>query len=78
MNQVIIKKYANNKLYITKGNTEPTGYVTLPQIVEIIRKGKSVKVVDNVSGEDITSKMLKSALESVEVSVEKLMELLRG
>lgn len=77
LNQVIIKKYPNNKLYISKGNTEPVGYVNLPQIVEIIRKGKDVKVIDK-AGVDITAATLKPALELVELSVEKLVELLRG
>lgn len=77
MNTVIIKKYTNNKLYIGKGNTEPVGYVNLPQIVEIIRKGKDVKVIDK-AGVDITAQTLKPALEFVEMSVEKLIQVIRG
>lgn len=77
MHTVLIKKYPNNKLYIGKGNTEPVGYVNLPQIVEIIRKGKDVKVIDK-AGVDITAATLKPALELVELSVERLVELLRG
>ena len=78
MQSVLIKKYPNGKLYIPRGNTEPLGYVTLPDLVAIIRKGKDIKVIDNVTGEDITSKTLKPALELVELSVETLVELLRG
>lgn len=78
MNTIIIKKYPNKKLYIGKGNTEPVGYVNLPQIVAIIRKGKDVKVIDNVSGADITAETLKLSLEFVEMSVEKLIEVIRG
>lgn len=77
LNVVIIKKYTNNKLYIGKGNTEPVGYVNLPQIVEIIRKGKDVKVIDK-TGADITAQTLKPALEFVEMSVDKLIEVIRG
>lgn len=77
LNQVLIKKYPNNKLYIGKGNTEPVGYVNLPQIVEIIRKGKDVKVIDK-AGVDITTTTLKSALEFIEMSAEKLIEVIRG
>ena len=77
MQVVIIKKYANNKLYIGQGNTEPVGYINLHGVISIIRKGKDVKVIDRVSGEDITAKVLKPALEHVEISVERLMELLR-
>jgi polyhydroxyalkanoate synthesis regulator protein len=74
----VIKKYPNNKLYIPRGNTEPVGYVTLLDLVTIIRKGKSLKVIDSKSGEDITVKVLKPALEHVDMSVESLMEILRG
>lgn len=75
---VIIKKYTNGKLYIPRGNTEPVGYVTLPDLVAIIRKGKDLKVVDNVNGEDITVKTLKPALIEIDMEMGKLMELLRG
>jgi polyhydroxyalkanoate synthesis regulator protein len=76
--QVIIKKYPNGKLYIPRGNTEPVGYVTLPDLVVIIRKGKDLKVIDSKSGEDITVKVLTPALAEVDMSVGKLLELLRG
>lgn len=75
---VLIKKYLNKKLYIAKGNTEPTGYTNLQGIIDIIRKGKSVKVVDVVTGEDITTNILTSTLEYVNLSVDKLEELIRG
>jgi len=78
MQQIIIKKYPNGKLYIPRGNTEPVGYVTLPDLVAIIRKGKDLKVIDNTNGDDITIKTLKPALELIELSVERLVELLRG
>jgi polyhydroxyalkanoate synthesis regulator protein len=75
---VLIKKYPNGKLYIPRGNTEPVGYVTLPDLVAIIRKGKELKVIDSKSGEDITVKVLKPALVEIDMEVGKLMELLRG
>ena len=78
MSLILIKKYPNGKLYIPRGNTEPVGYVTLPDLVSIIRKGKDLKVIDSKSGEDITVKTLKPALIECELSVERLMELLRG
>lgn len=75
---VLIKKYLNKKLYIAKGNTEPTGYTNLQGIIDIIRKGKSVKVVDVTTGEDITTNILTSTLEYVNLSVDKLEGLIRG
>lgn len=78
MQTVLIKKYPNNKLYIGKGNTEPVGYVNLPQIVAIIRKGKSVKIIDSTNGNDITVETLVPALGMVEFTVEKLEGLFRG
>lgn len=75
---ILIKKYLNKKLYIAKGNTEPTGYTNLQGIIDIIRKGKSVKVIDVVTGEDITAIILTSTLEYINLSVDKLEELIRG
>jgi len=74
----IIKKYPNNKLYIPRGNTEPVGYVTLLDLVTIIRKGKSLRVVDSKSGEDITVKVLKPALNEIDLSLEQVVSLIRG
>jgi len=77
MNTVIIKRYANRKLYVTKGNTEPSGYVSLQNIIDIVRKGKDVSIVDNESGVDITSEILTGALAYTQLSVEQLMGLIR-
>lgn len=78
MTPVIIKKYSNRKLYIPKGNTEPVGYIELPRILEIIRSGKSVTVIDNKTGEDLTERTLKAAIEYLPISVEELERLVRG
>lgn len=47
----IIKRYANRKLY----DTERSCYVTLDDISLMINAGDDVKVIDNKSGEDLTS-----------------------
>jgi polyhydroxyalkanoate synthesis repressor PhaR len=47
----IIKRYANRKLY----DTERSCYVTLEDIAEMIKAGDEVRVVDNKSGEDLTT-----------------------
>lgn len=49
--QRLIKRYRNRKLY----DTQDSCYVTLNEIGEMIRNGDDVKVVDNRSGEDLTS-----------------------
>jgi len=46
----LIKRYANRKLY----NTEAGAYVSLEQIAEMIRGGAEVRVVDHVTGDDLT------------------------
>lgn len=51
---VIIKKYANRRLY----NTESSTYITLEHLAEMVRKKRDFKVVDAKSGEDITHNVL--------------------
>jgi polyhydroxyalkanoate synthesis repressor PhaR len=49
-----IKKYANRKLY----HTNRKQYITLEGIAALIQAGEQVQVLDNESGEDITSAIL--------------------
>jgi polyhydroxyalkanoate synthesis repressor PhaR len=51
---VIIKKYANRRLY----NTESSTYITLEHLAEMVRKKREFKVVDAKTGEDITHNIL--------------------
>ena len=51
---VIIKKYANRRLY----NTESSTYITLEHLAEMVRNKREFKVVDAKSGEDITHNVL--------------------
>ncbi len=55
---VLIKRYANRKLY----NTETSRYITLKGIALLIEQGAEVRVVDNETGEDITSVALSQIL----------------
>jgi polyhydroxyalkanoate synthesis repressor PhaR len=55
---VLIKRYANRKLY----NTESSRYITLKGISELLKEGREVKVVDNESGQDITPIVLSQIL----------------
>ena len=51
---VIIKKYANRRLY----NTETSSYITLEHLAAMTREGRDFKVVDAKSDEDITHNVL--------------------
>jgi len=47
----IIKRYSNRKLY----NTAQKKYITLDELASLIRGGEEIQVIDNHSGEDLTS-----------------------
>jgi len=51
---VIIKKYANRRLY----NTETSSYITLENLAAMTRAGRDFKVVDAKTDEDITHNVL--------------------
>ncbi len=55
---VLIKRYANRKLY----NTETSRYITLKGIAELIEQNLEVRVIDNETGEDITGTTLSQIL----------------
>ncbi|MFB6247423.1 MAG: polyhydroxyalkanoate synthesis regulator DNA-binding domain-containing protein [Salinibacter sp.] len=49
-----IKRYTNRKLY----DTESSEYVSLSDIAAMVRRGETVEVVDNTTGEDLTAQTL--------------------
>ncbi|MDO1557852.1 polyhydroxyalkanoate synthesis repressor PhaR [Brevundimonas sp. 2R-24] len=51
---VVIKKYANRRLY----NTATSAYVTLDHLAEMVRQGQDFVVYDAKTGEDITRSVL--------------------
>lgn len=51
---VIIKKYANRRLY----DTESSSYITLDHLSQMTRAGRDFKVVDAKTGDDITHNVL--------------------
>jgi polyhydroxyalkanoate synthesis repressor PhaR len=55
---VLIKRYANRKLY----NTQTSRYITLKGIAELLDADEEVRVIDNETGEDITSVALSQIL----------------
>ena len=54
LNTVVVKKYANRRLY----NTETSSYITLENLAEMIRAGRDFVVYDAKSGDDITRGVL--------------------
>jgi len=53
-----IKRYENRKLY----DTEDRRYVSLEEIAVLVRRGVDVQVVDNTSGDDITTQTLTQVI----------------
>jgi polyhydroxyalkanoate synthesis repressor PhaR len=53
-----IKRYSNRKLY----DTEDKRYITLEQIAELVRDGQDIKVIENQTGEDLTTITLSQIL----------------
>ncbi|MFN3371263.1 MAG: polyhydroxyalkanoate synthesis repressor PhaR [Sphingomonadaceae bacterium] len=51
---IIIKKYANRRLY----DTESSSYITLDHLSQMTRAGREFKVVDARTGDDITHSVL--------------------
>ncbi|MDR7103254.1 polyhydroxyalkanoate synthesis repressor PhaR [Croceicoccus sp. BE223] len=51
---IIIKKYANRRLY----NTDSSSYITLDHLAEMTRNGVDFQVIDAKSGADITHQIL--------------------
>ena len=51
---IIIKKYANRRLY----NTQTSSYVTLEHLCDMVKEGVEFEVRDARSGEDITRQVL--------------------
>lgn len=50
----LIKKYANRKLY----HTNQKQYITLEGIARLVQEGEAVQILDNETGNDITSSIL--------------------
>ncbi|MBF0120417.1 MAG: hypothetical protein HQK79_16400 [Desulfobacterales bacterium] len=54
----VIKKYANRKLY----DTIDKKYISLERLSELVREGEDISVVDNITGEDLTSSIMSQVL----------------
>ena len=61
---IIIKKYANRRLY----NTGSSSYITLDDLAKMTREDVDFKVVDAKSGDDITHSILTQIIMEEESS----------
>ena len=66
---VIIKKYANRRLY----NTQSSSYITLDHLAKMTREGIDYKVLDAKSGTDITHQIMTQIIMDEEASGEQLL-----
>lgn len=69
MEECIIKKYSNRKLYDTKEKK----YINLSEISRLIREGLEIKVVDNQTKEDITSLVLAQIIVEQEKTKKRML-----
>lgn len=66
---VVIKKYANRRLY----NTDTSSYVTLDDLCDMVKKGDDFVVYDAKSGDDITRSVLTQIIFEQEAKGENLL-----
>ena len=66
---VVIKKYANRRLY----NTDTSSYVTLDDLCEMVKNGDDFVVYDAKSGDDITRSVLTQIIFEQEAKGENLL-----
>jgi len=75
----LIKKYANRKLY----DTTDKRYLTMDRLAELIKSGEEVSIVDNETGDDLTSSIVSQLLAREDSDTDKavpsqvLMQMLR-
>ena len=66
---VVIKKYANRRLY----NTESSSYITLDHLAQLTREGRDFQVFDARTGEDITHSVLTQIVMDGEAGKETML-----
>src|SRR6185312_9261308 len=66
---VIVKKYANRRLY----NTRSSSYITLDDLARMTREGIDFKVLDAKTGNDITHQILTQIIMEEESSGEQML-----
>ena len=68
-NRVLIKRYANRRLY----NTETSSYITLQDLIALIRAGKEIQVIDSTSKEEVTKLILTQIILEAEKNKQSLL-----
>lgn len=68
-NTVIIKKYANRRLY----NTQSSSYITLDHLSKMTREGIEFRVLDAKTGAEITHQILTQIIMEEEASGEQML-----
>lgn len=68
-NAVIIKKYANRRLY----NTSSSSYITLDDLSAMVRQNVDFQVIDARSGDDITHAILTQIIMEEEANGEQML-----
>ena len=66
---VIIKKYANRRLY----NTASSSYITLEDLARMVRENVDFQVIDAKSGDDITHSILTQIIMDEEANGEQML-----
>jgi polyhydroxyalkanoate synthesis repressor PhaR len=66
---VVIKKYANRRLY----NTQTSAYVTLDHLAQMVKEGTEFEVRDARTGEDITRSVLTQIIFEEEAKGQNLL-----
>jgi polyhydroxyalkanoate synthesis repressor PhaR len=66
---VIIKKYANRRLY----NTSSSSYITLEDLARMVRENIDFQVLDAKSGDDITHSILTQIIMDEEANGEQML-----
>jgi polyhydroxyalkanoate synthesis repressor PhaR len=66
---IVIKKYANRRLY----NTDTSSYVTLEDLCTMVKEGADFIVYDAKSGEDLTRQILTQVIFEQETNGEHLL-----
>ena len=67
--KVVIKKYANRRLY----NTAKSSYVTLDDLAKMVRSGEDFVVFDAKTGEDITRSVLTQIIVEEEAGEQNML-----
>src|SRR3569623_850452 len=69
---VVIKKYANRRLY----NTQTSSYVTLDHLAAMVKEGTEFEVQDARTGEDITRSVLTQNIIEEETKGQNLLPIM--